>query len=75
MPGGKKYVEAHHIQPIGEPHSGPDVVENMICVCPNHHAMLDYGAMQLRLENIVSKEGHAISEQFIAYHNANVYQP
>jgi hypothetical protein len=75
MPEGKKYAEAHHIQPLGKPHSGPDVIENMICVCPNHHAMLDYGAVKLSGESIVSKHGHAISEQFIEYHNKNVYQP
>ena len=75
MPAGKKYAEAHHIQPLGEPHGGPDVIENMICVCPNHHAMLDYGAIELVTENITSKNGHVISAQFIKYHNENVYWP
>lgn len=75
MPAGKKYAEAHHVQPLGEPHNGPDVVENMICVCPNHHAMLDYGAMELIAKNISSNNDHVISTKFIEYHNKNVYRP
>lgn len=75
MPNGKKYAEAHHIQPLGDPHSGPDVIENMICVCPNHHALLDYGALKLSSEIIIYRNGHVISEQFIGYHNKKVYKP
>lgn len=36
------YAEAHHIKPLGAPHNGPDVRENILCVCPNHHVLLDY---------------------------------
>lgn len=75
MPQGKKYAEAHHIQPLGQPYDGPDIIENMICVCPNHHALLDYGAIKLSIGNVFSKTGHQISEQFIKYHNENVYKP
>lgn len=75
MPGGKKYSEAHHIQPLGKPHNGPDIIENMICVCPNHHAMLDYGAMVIDTEKIITKNRHSILEQYIKYHNENVYKP
>jgi hypothetical protein len=39
LAGGRRYVEAHHIQPLGTPHDGPDCEENIICVCPNHHVM------------------------------------
>ena len=33
-----------HIKGLGKPHNGPDVIENMICLCPNHHEQFDdYG--------------------------------
>ena len=25
----------------GSPHHGPDVLENMLCLCPNHHEQFD----------------------------------
>ena len=50
-----------------------DILENLICVCPNHHAMLDYGAIPLEIDRIISLEGHRISKEFIDYHNEKVY--
>ncbi len=73
LPNGKLYAEAHHIQPLGIPHNGPDVAENIICLCPNHHAMLDYGVIKLDLDKLVKKERHAISQTYISYHNKNIY--
>ncbi|MDG4595138.1 MAG: HNH endonuclease [Candidatus Contendobacter sp.] len=75
MPEGKKYIEAHHIKPLGAPHNGPDSKENLICVCPNHHAMLDYGAINLDSQTLKFSEGHRISEEFISYHNENIHKP
>lgn len=66
---GSYYAEAHHIQPLGEPHNGPDVEENIICVCPNHHAELDYFACRLDLDRIKSIDGHRISQKYVDYHN------
>jgi len=51
---GMRYAEAHHIKPFGSPHNGPDVGENIICVCPNHHAQLDYGAIKLEKSSLSS---------------------
>ena len=39
------YAESHHLKPIGSPHFGPDVEANIIVTCPNHHVMLDRGAI------------------------------
>ncbi|RUO70093.1 HNH endonuclease [Pseudidiomarina salinarum] len=75
MPQGKKYAEAHHIKPLGSPHNGPDVVENMVCVCPNHHAMLDYGAITIDVTKLKSAGGYIISNEFIQYHNENIHKP
>lgn len=42
---GGFYAEAAHIRPLGRPHDGPDVAENIICLCPNHHVAFDNGAL------------------------------
>jgi putative restriction endonuclease len=41
---GGPYAEAAHIRPLGAPHDGPDVMENVLCLCPNHHVLFDNGA-------------------------------
>jgi hypothetical protein len=68
---GRRYAEAHHIRPLGSPHNGPDCAENIICVCPNHHVLLDYFSMPLSCEGISSVEGHDIGRAFIEFHNRN----
>jgi predicted HNH restriction endonuclease len=70
---GTSYAEAHHIKPLGRPHNGPDVAENIIVLCPNHHALLDFGAIKLNIENINIIQGHKIASQFIEYHNSKIY--
>lgn len=74
LPNGKKYAESHHIIPLGAPHNGPDVCENVLCVCPNHHAELDYGVIQLLPSAIFRNEKHKISEEYIKYHNTVIYK-
>lgn len=66
------YSEAHHIKPLGTPHNGSDVSENIIVLCPNHHALLDYGAISLNPSNISMHPKHVISTQYISYHNENI---
>ena len=62
------YAEAHHIMPLGKPHNGPDVRGNILCVCPNDHVLLDYGAIKLDENHL---EG--IGKDFINFHNSNIY--
>lgn len=67
---GRTYSEAHHIRPLGRPHDGPDTPENVMVLCPNHHVMCDYGAIELDLMQIlILEEGHIISESSLEYHN------
>jgi hypothetical protein len=73
LPNGSRYAEAHHIRPLGEPHNGPDAIENIICVCPNHHAELDYGVRPLAPEGIRYAQGHSISSTYIQYHNEVIW--
>lgn len=42
---GSRYSEGAHIHALGEPHSGPDVVSNILCLCPNCHVKFDNGAL------------------------------
>jgi putative restriction endonuclease len=46
VPGGY-YSEGAHIRALGRPHSGPDVPENVLCLCPNHHALFDDGGIYI----------------------------
>lgn len=41
------YVEGAHIRPLGKPHYGPDTMSNILCLCPNHHALFDKGGLYL----------------------------
>lgn len=70
LPDGRKYAEGHHIIPLGKPHNGDDHPSNLIVVCPNHHAMLDMGCIQLVHSELVEVNGHIISKRSIEYHNS-----
>ncbi len=69
LPDGRSYSEAHHIQPLGSPHNGPDIAANILVVCPNHHALLDFGAMRLDPSALIHHDAHRIDPRFITYHN------
>ena len=58
------YAEAHHVKPLGRPHDGPDHPGNIVCVCPNCHVELDYGAIE-----IDQKIFKNVLPEFIEYHN------
>jgi len=73
LPDGRWYAEAHHIRPLGRGHDGPDVANNILVVCPNHHAMLDFGSIRLDMIEIAKCEGHKIGSEFMEYHNREIY--
>jgi putative restriction endonuclease len=70
------YAETCHIKPLGRPHNGPDVPENILCLCPNCHVLLDELALWINEDlSIEGQEGslrvdpqHAISSDFLQYH-------
>jgi hypothetical protein len=66
---GRRYAEAHHIQPLGGGHNGTDVRGNIICVCPNHHAELDLCSLRISIAMLRRIPGHKIGARFIDYHN------
>ncbi|HFQ5143204.1 TPA: YDG/SRA domain-containing protein [Vibrio vulnificus] len=74
--GAGLYAEAAHIRPLGRPHDGPDSVENLLCLCPNHHVMFDNGVFAIADDyRLIGIEGsltlnakHSIDLAFIRYH-------
>lgn len=70
---GSHYAEGHHVQPLGEPHNGPDILENIVCLCPNHHAECDLGAIRLVSAELRQVAGHVIGQEFLDYHNQTIY--
>jgi hypothetical protein len=69
---GSAYAEAHHIKPLGTPHDGPDIEGNILCVCPNHHAALDYGAITIEKAVLTGPHRDMIRDEFIEYHNRHI---
>jgi putative restriction endonuclease len=80
-PGGL-YAEAAHIRPLGRPHNGSDSIDNVLCLCPNHHVMFDNFGFTLtddlqlvgidRILNV--REGHNISIENVRYHREHRYK-
>jgi hypothetical protein len=68
---GEFYAEAHHLQPLGGNHNGPDVKGNMLCLCPNHHVLFDCFAIPLDPAKLRSNK-HDLRKSFVDYHNARV---
>jgi putative restriction endonuclease len=69
------YAEAAHIRPLGAPHHGPDTPDNTLCLCPNHHVLLDHGGVGIGEDlSLVGAEGrlmvhpqHRINEEHLRY--------
>ena len=75
------YAEAAHIKPLGAPHNGPDSEENLLCLCPNHHVMFDYGGFSILNDYsligergfLTVKNNHNINKEFLKYHFDHFY--
>jgi|GEM_PF-6370726 len=67
---GSFYAEAHHVRPLGSPHDGPDRMDNLLCVCPNHHIELDYRLTKLFVADLRRVDTHKLSATHLDYHNA-----
>jgi predicted restriction endonuclease len=88
LDGGRRYAETHHIRPLGRTHHGIDKETNMMVLCPNHHAMMDLGAIAIHpdLMTLISSDSassdhqkplslssHSIDKQFLTYHLDNIF--
>jgi putative restriction endonuclease len=78
---GGLYAEGAHIQALGDPHFGPDILSNILCLCPNDHVRFDLGAIYLSddfkvldrlsgqiLGSLRTVPRHAIDRRYVAYH-------
>lgn len=73
VPGGH-YAEGAHIRPLGQPHNGPDEIENILCLCPNDHTLLDLGALYIDDDwNVINRHGKTKPRKLSikAEHNIN----
>lgn len=83
------YAEGHHLQPLGAPHHGPDVEENILILCPNHHADFDYGTISVEPQTyelthayedaidgsaLTVEQEHALKKRYLQYHNQRLTQ-
>jgi len=65
---GSYYAEGHHVKPLGRPYNGPDTIDNIICVCPTCHVLLDYKAIELDKSKLPN-----VSPEYIDFHNHEIY--
>ena len=76
------YAEAAHIRPLGTPHNGPDTADNLLCLCPNHHVLFDYGGFAIGDDwSLLGIDGrlqlhkaHMINLDHVHYHRAHYYK-
>lgn len=80
---GDGYAEGAHIRPLGRPHSGPDIAENILCLCPNHHVLLDKGGITIdddltvrdragnEIATLRKARRHIVDSQYLEYHRLN----
>jgi len=71
------YAEGAHIKPLGNPHNGDDNTDNLLCLCPNHHVMLDKGCFSLtddlkllgqESRNLKIHPNHKLNKSNLQYH-------
>jgi putative restriction endonuclease len=74
------YAEGAHIKQLGMHHKGPDVKENILCLCPNCHLLFDRGALGVSSEGVligqaapepqrfILTDRHSVSEKYLKYH-------
>ena len=72
------YSEGAHIIPLGAPHHGPDEESNILCLCPNHHVLLDrFSFTFAKSDKLLGVDGalkvarsHNISDRSINWHQS-----
>jgi putative restriction endonuclease len=64
------YAECCHIKPLGRPHNGPDTLDNVLCLCPNCHVLLDMYALHINEELTIVETGEKLT--VIDEHNINI---
>jgi putative restriction endonuclease len=76
---GQGYSQGAHIQALGGIQSGPDISENMLCLCPNCHALFDMGAILVQSDHSLTYNGenfgklrldrrHFVDDKYLNFH-------
>ncbi|MEU5876352.1 YDG/SRA domain-containing protein [Spirillospora sp. NPDC047279] len=86
-PAGHRFAEIVHPKSLAVPHRGPDVPENILCVCPTHRVQLELGTItiddQLRIINEVTglpdgelrtSSKHRVGREYLRYHRDLYHQ-
>ena len=71
-----------HIKGLGKLHNGPDQINNIVCLCPNHHSQFDGFGFYIEAETfeikglegyegkkLTIKKEHNIDSDFFKYHH------
>ena len=79
-PSGPIAIGAH-VMPLGQPYNGPDVRENLLCLCPNHHDQFDalgfsiepkslaiVGLMNFEGRMLTIDKKHGLGANFLQHH-------
>jgi predicted restriction endonuclease len=77
--GDRTYSEGAHIKALGGPHDGPDVADNILCLCPNCHVQFDLGAVVIQDDFKILRNGvvdgelrrhpdHKINLDYVVHH-------
>jgi putative restriction endonuclease len=75
------YAEAAYIRPLGMPHKGPDTPDNLLCLCPNHHVLFEFGGVAIADDfTLLGQDGrlfvdfrHHINKQHLRYHREHYW--
>lgn len=70
------YAESCHIKPLGRPHNGSDTLDNVLCLCPNCHALFDMHALTIQDDYYIPEVGrkltlrdeHTLEQGYLGYH-------
>jgi hypothetical protein len=73
------YAEGHHLRPLGK-HDGLDEPGNMLVLCPNHHAMFEFGlprflsptSIQIGRQRLRLTSKHEVASENIEYYMKSI---
>ncbi|MCO5990113.1 caspase family protein [Actinoallomurus spadix] len=82
IPGGMRFAQTLHLRGLSAPHHGPDIAENILCLCPNHRMLISLGSFVINdnyavidedgevVGDLRVKRNHRVGLEYIRYHRA-----
>ncbi|VVJ23351.1 Uncharacterised protein [Amycolatopsis camponoti] len=76
---GQGFSQGAHIRALGGIQAGPDVPENVLCLCPNCHSLFDLGAILVQPDHSLQYNGmsvgklrmdgrHFVDDKYLTFH-------